>query len=137
MSLSPQMMKSVIVQVAMATVSLHHHDNTQGFQFLIEREWLSFGHQFALRRSFLHPDQNSPVFLQWLDCIHQLLNQFPCHFEFNESFLVSPALGGGGGGRRGGGRGEERRGEERRGRRGGGRGEERRREGRGRGEEAA
>ena len=112
------MMKSVIVQVAMATVFLHHHDNTQGFQFLIEREWLSFGHQFALRRSFLHPDQNSPVFLQWLDCIHQLLNQFPCHFEFNESFLVSPALGVGGGGR--------------------GRGwGERRGEGRGRGEEEA
>ena len=94
--------ENVIVQVTVATVSFHHHDNMQGFQFLIEREWLSFGHQFALRRSFLQPDQNSPVFLQWLDCIHQLLKQFPCHFEFNESFLVSQPLGkegDGGGGR--------------------------------------
>ena len=77
----------------MTTVSLFHHDNAQGFQFLIEREWLSFGHQFALRCSFHQPDQNSPVFLQWLDCVHQLLNQFPCHFDFNESFLVSSGLG--------------------------------------------
>ena len=36
-------------------------------------------------------NERSPVFLQWLDCVHQLLLQFPCHFEFNLSFVVKLA----------------------------------------------
>ncbi|XP_036082598.1 myotubularin-related protein 8 isoform X2 [Rousettus aegyptiacus] len=30
----------------------------------------------------------SPVFTQFLDCIWQLMEQFPCAFEFNEIFLL-------------------------------------------------
>jgi hypothetical protein len=36
----------------------------------------------------LGEDQKSPVFIQWLDCVHQLLYQFPHAFEFNVSFLT-------------------------------------------------
>lgn len=63
----------------------------QGFQILIEREWLDFGHKFGDRCGHSpegDANERSPVFLQWLDCIHQLLNQFPTAFEFNEHFLV-------------------------------------------------
>lgn len=60
---------------------------------LIEKEFLSFGHQFALRigisqKDSHNEDQRSPIFLQWLDTIHQLLHQFPDAFEFNMEFLL-------------------------------------------------
>lgn len=62
----------------------------QGFRVLIEREWLEFGHKFADRCGHGKDDLNerSPVFLQWLDAVHQCMKQFPDAFEFNEFFLV-------------------------------------------------
>ncbi|WAR04039.1 MTMR3-like protein [Mya arenaria] len=63
-----------------------------GFQVLIEREWLQFGHKFADRcGNGVHTDdlnERCPVFLQWLECVYQLLVQFPCQFQFTEAFLV-------------------------------------------------
>lgn len=59
---------------------------------LVESDWLDFGHKFGDRCGHQEKveDQNEqcPVFLQWLDAVHQLLKQFPCLFEFNEAFLV-------------------------------------------------
>ena len=57
---------------------------------LVEREWLAYGHKFGDRCGHNSEDSNqrSPVFLQWLDCVHQLIRQFPCEFQFNEAFLV-------------------------------------------------
>ncbi len=60
---------------------------------LIEKEFLYFGHQFAIRigisqKDSHNEDQRSPIFLQWLDIIHQLLYQFPEAFEFNMEFLL-------------------------------------------------
>lgn len=66
-----------------------------GFQCLIEREWAHFGHQFALRHGHGEPEnkhnksrQNSPVFVQFLDCVWQLLNMFPTAFEFTSRLLL-------------------------------------------------
>ena len=64
-----------------------------GFAVLIEKDWLSFGHQFALRNGIMKKpgggdDQASPIFLQFLDAVHQLLLQNPNSFEFNEKFLL-------------------------------------------------
>uniref|UniRef100_A0A8C4N844 phosphatidylinositol-3,5-bisphosphate 3-phosphatase n=1 Tax=Eptatretus burgeri TaxID=7764 RepID=A0A8C4N844_EPTBU len=65
----------------------------RGFEALIEREWLGFGHKFALRVG--HGDRNhadsdrSPLFLQFIDCTWQLTQQFPTAFEFNEAFLIT------------------------------------------------
>jgi hypothetical protein len=66
---------------------------TKGFMVLIEKEWCSFGHQFARRTGHrdrnYSDDQRSCIFLQWLDCVHQLLHQFPRHFEFNSHMLCT------------------------------------------------
>jgi hypothetical protein len=64
-----------------------------GFIVLIEKEWLSFGHQFGLRNGLYNPkdhseDEKSPVFFQWLDCVHQFVYQFPHLFEFNMDLLI-------------------------------------------------
>jgi hypothetical protein len=63
-----------------------------GFGILIEKDWLSFGHQFSLRNGITKKngsdDQSSPIFLQFLDAVHQLLLQYPNSFEFNEKFLL-------------------------------------------------
>jgi myotubularin-related protein 1/2 len=62
----------------------------KGFQILIEKEWLSFGHPFQLRLSHGEKadSQESPIFLQFLDCVYQLVRLFPSYFEFNEGLLL-------------------------------------------------
>uniref|UniRef100_A0A183SX77 Myotubularin phosphatase domain-containing protein n=1 Tax=Schistocephalus solidus TaxID=70667 RepID=A0A183SX77_SCHSO len=62
----------------------------RGFWSLIEKEWLMFGHCFNHRvgqKSSRRSKNVSPVFLQFLDAVHQLLCQFPLSFEFNDFFL--------------------------------------------------
>ncbi|XP_073527656.1 phosphatidylinositol-3,5-bisphosphate 3-phosphatase MTMR3 isoform X3 [Phyllobates terribilis] len=69
-----------------------YYRSIEGFQVLVETEWLDFGHKFADRcghgENSEDLNERCPVFLQWLDCVHQLQRQFPCSFEFNEAFLV-------------------------------------------------
>ncbi|ORX95343.1 phosphatases II [Basidiobolus meristosporus CBS 931.73] len=90
----------------------------RGFEVLVEKEWISFGHKFTERcghlaneKSFLvntttnaaastfnnvhhrYFKQNqgrysSPVFHQFLDCVYQIWTQNPTRFEFNERFLI-------------------------------------------------
>uniref|UniRef100_A0A4W2BKT2 Myotubularin phosphatase domain-containing protein n=1 Tax=Bos indicus x Bos taurus TaxID=30522 RepID=A0A4W2BKT2_BOBOX len=62
----------------------------KGLMILIEKEWISMGHKFSQRCGHLDGDSKevSPIFTQFLDCIWQLMEQFPCAFEFNENFLL-------------------------------------------------
>ncbi|KAG8452884.1 hypothetical protein GDO86_004615 [Hymenochirus boettgeri] len=62
----------------------------KGFMVLIEKDWISFGHKFSERCGQLDsdPKEISPVFTQFLECVWQLTEQFPCAFEFNEVFLL-------------------------------------------------
>jgi len=77
---------------ALAMMLLDSYYRTlKGFQVLIEKEWLSFGHKFAQRAGHgddKHNDADrSPVFLQFIDCVWQVMQQFPNAFEFNEYLL--------------------------------------------------
>lgn len=69
-----------------------YYRTLKGFEVLLEKEWLSFGHKFSSRIGHgedKHNDNDrSPVFLQFIDCVWQILNQFPNSFEFNEDFLM-------------------------------------------------
>ncbi|KAG1658002.1 Myotubularin-related protein 2 [Nymphon striatum] len=70
-----------------------HYRTIKGFEVLIEKEWLSFGHKFAQRIGHgdeRHSDADrSPIFLQFIDCVWQIMKQFPVSFEFNEQFLIT------------------------------------------------
>ena len=61
-----------------------------GFQMLIEKDWLSFGHKFGDRCGHLDTDPNevSPTFVQFLDAVWQLSQLFPQAFQFNEKYLI-------------------------------------------------
>ena len=72
------------------------------FIILIEKDWLAFGHRFADRNGFKdkskpqtwkgtmqQPPNFSPVLMQFMDCVYQLLNQFPTAFEFSSKLLVT------------------------------------------------
>ena len=66
---------------------------------LIEKDWLAFGHKFSDRCGHAGGGESSagennaakeisPVFMQFVDCVWQLMNQYPRGFEFNERFLI-------------------------------------------------
>ncbi|KRT85970.1 hypothetical protein AMK59_1064 [Oryctes borbonicus] len=62
-----------------------------GFQALIEKDWLAFGHKFTERCGHIQSESKeiSPIFTQLLDATWQLMQQFPLSFQFNETFLYT------------------------------------------------
>ncbi|UJR15569.1 hypothetical protein I4U23_002507 [Adineta vaga] len=66
----------------------------KGFCELIVREWIIRGHPFRERFGQVLTDvhgsvaEEAPVFLLFLDCVYQLMNQNPFAFEFTEYFLL-------------------------------------------------
>ncbi|XP_053560794.1 myotubularin-related protein 9-like isoform X1 [Bombina bombina] len=63
-----------------------------GFQDLIERDWLQAGHPFQLRCAHSGWSQSraqheAPLFLLFLDCCWQVARQFPFALEFSEKLL--------------------------------------------------
>ncbi|CAN4126481.1 unnamed protein product [Withania somnifera] len=112
--------------VSLASLLLDPYYRTiKGFQALVEKDWLAFGHPFSDRLGLptisgselcrqastgslpLSPmrqgsgssssqaqntshaqNQSSPIFLQWVDCVSQLLRMYPFAFEFSSAFLV-------------------------------------------------
>ncbi|KAM8965812.1 myotubularin isoform X1 [Sarcophilus harrisii] len=81
-----------LTSLAMLMLDSYYRTIT-GFEVLIQKEWISFGHKFASRighgeKNYADTDR-SPIFLQFMDCVWQMSKQFPTAFEFNEQFLVT------------------------------------------------
>jgi myotubularin-related protein 1/2 len=66
----------------------------EGFMVLIEKEFSQTGHMLRKRLGVFSKDtQNrSPIFLQFLDVVHNILYQYPLCFQFNQLFLRDLAL---------------------------------------------
>uniref|UniRef100_A0A0N4Z9I4 UDENN domain-containing protein n=1 Tax=Parastrongyloides trichosuri TaxID=131310 RepID=A0A0N4Z9I4_PARTI len=61
-----------------------------GFRLLVEKEWLAFGHRFSYRLNHSSAAKQSgvaPMFLLFLDVVHQLAIQFPTAFEMNDYYF--------------------------------------------------
>ncbi|XP_061901543.1 myotubularin-related protein 7a [Entelurus aequoreus] len=68
-----------------------YYRTIKGLMVLIEKDWVSFGHKFSHRCNHRvgDPKEVSPIIDQFLECVWQLMEQFPCAFEFNERFLIT------------------------------------------------
>ena len=66
-----------------------HYRTIDGFRLLVEKDWLAFGHPFSRRGQHVTDcDQAdmSPVFLQFLDCVHQVgrkMHVCDTHYDSN------------------------------------------------------
>mmetsp|Transcript_10506 Transcript_10506/g.17615 ORF Transcript_10506/g.17615 Transcript_10506/m.17615 type:complete len:568 (-) Transcript_10506:33-1736(-) len=64
----------------------------EGLIILVNKDWLSFGHQFHLRFGLFDrnhkEEQRSPVFIQYLDCVRIFIEHYPTHFEYNKQLLL-------------------------------------------------
>ncbi|XP_053405265.1 myotubularin-related protein 10-B-like isoform X2 [Mercenaria mercenaria] len=64
-----------------------------GFEALIQKEWVRMGHPFQRNLGLVGQNESEleqvPIFLLYLDCVWQLLQQFPSSFEFTETYLTT------------------------------------------------
>eukprot|EP00158_Paraphelidium_tribonemae_P005220 Partr_v1_DN27232_c2_g1_i1_m38728 putative Myotubularin related protein len=104
---------STCIVVSLAKILIDPFYRTlRGFMILIEEDWIQSGFRFADRcRSSPVPESSilslplgasnvndnaaptlifdSPLFVLFLDCVHQMWMQLPLEFEFNREFLCS------------------------------------------------
>eukprot|EP00070_Physeter_catodon_P031520 XP_028338414.1 myotubularin-related protein 1 isoform X7 [Physeter catodon] len=86
---------SQLTSLAMLLLDSYYR-TIKGFEALLEKEWISFGHRFALRVGHgndNHADADrSPIFLQFIDCVWQMTRQTPIHQNLKELLAVRAEL---------------------------------------------
>lgn len=79
--------------VALAQILIDPYYRTlEGFEVLVEKEWVHSGHCFAARLGHAGKAAGeAPIWVQFLDCVWQLLQARPSAFGFGEPLLVALA----------------------------------------------
>ena len=65
-----------------------YYRTVDGLNILINREFCAFGHMFEERVFKSSKKESSPVYMQFLDALWQLTQQFPTAFEFSGYMLL-------------------------------------------------
>lgn len=69
-----------------------YYRTLEGFLVLIDKDWLSFGHQFHVRTGHTvcseGVSQQAPIFDQYLEVCAEIIRQFPSAFEFTDDLLI-------------------------------------------------
>ena len=66
-----------------------------GLESLIQAVWVNLGFKFSKNHTLSQsqqvnkPSSLNPVFLMFLDCVHQISHQFPAHLEFENNYLIA------------------------------------------------
>ncbi|XP_050691145.1 myotubularin-related protein 10-B-like isoform X2 [Eriocheir sinensis] len=63
----------------------------RGFHCLVQKEWVALGHPFTKRLGHTRNqvDEQSPLWLLFLDCVYQVGLQHPTALEFTSDYLVA------------------------------------------------
>lgn len=83
---------SAVISSLMQIILDQQARTISGFQSLVQKEWVALGHPFSDRHGLVinaNTSEQSPVFLLFLDCVWQLLKQFPEDFEYSETYLTT------------------------------------------------
>lgn len=87
---------SSILIASLAMIILSEDLRTRsGLEMLIQAVWVSLGFKFSRNHTLSQQSTKqsglphlNPVFLMFLDCLHQISRQFPAHLEFTSKYLM-------------------------------------------------
>lgn len=93
---------SILVSSLVMVMMSGEFRTRKGLERLILSNWVNLGFKFSKHHVLTAPSSSSsvtdaksskvslcPLFLLFLDCVHQLCSQFPAHFEFRTTYLIA------------------------------------------------
>ena len=89
---------SILVSSLVMVIMSGECRTREGLERLILTNWINLGFQFSKHHTLIAPIGSDskptksllcPLFLLFLDCVHQLCHQFPAHFQFLPTYLIA------------------------------------------------
>ena len=66
-----------------------YYRTIDGFANLINKEWVAAGYSFYSSLMTINGHKNFlPTFMMFLDCVHNIILQYPTEFEFTDHYLI-------------------------------------------------